>query len=354
MSKENDFLSFKLPKELVPRLLSWYAAVKKPFPWRLEPTAYHVWISEIMLQQTRISAAIPYYERFLAALPDVSSLAAVDDEELMKLWEGLGYYSRARNLKKAAERVMSEFGGELPRTVRELRTLDGIGPYTAGAIASIAFGQPSAAVDGNVLRVIARLCASEDDIMKESTRKSVTAALEAVYPSGADAGAFTEALMELGENVCIPNGAPKCAECPLADLCLAKKENRQEDLPVKTPPKPRRLEKHTVLLLKCGDKYALARRSKKGLLAGLWEFPNVEGSLDTSGALRTARDLGARPLSATSIGDAIHIFSHVEWHMTGFLVACESLPDTLAHATPDEIRAAYAIPKAFHAFLKKI
>ena len=353
MSKER----FSLPRDLlgqtVPLLLAWYRAVKKPLPWRLSPTAYHVWISEIMLQQTRISAAIPYYERFLRALPDVRALAEVDDEVLMKLWEGLGYYSRARNLKKAAIRVMTEFGGELPRTARELRTLDGIGPYTAGAIASIAFGEPSAAVDGNVLRVVMRLCAREDDIMKESTREAVTKALEAVYPTGADAGAFTEALMELGENLCIPNGAPKCDECPLRELCLAKKEGRQESLPVKAPPKPRRIEKRTVLLLRHGEEYALARRPRKGLLAGLWEFPSTEGHLDAAAALEAARALGASALSAEPIGEAIHIFSHVEWHMIGYRVTCEHLPDTLARATPAELRTAYAIPKAFRAYLEK-
>lgn len=354
MSKEMKIGSHERLANIVRPLLVWYSAVKKPLPWRLEPSAYHVWISEIMLQQTRISAAIPYYERFLRALPDVKALANADDEVLMKLWEGLGYYSRARNLKKAAIKVMTDFGGELPRTARELRALDGIGPYTAGAIASIAFGEPSAAVDGNVLRVVMRLLASEDDIMKETTRKKVTAALEEIYPTGADAGAFTEALMELGENVCIPNGTPKCGECPLSALCLAKKESRQEDLPVKTPPKARRMEKRTVLLMKCGEKYALAQRPKKGLLAGLWEFPNILGARDATAALDEARALGARPLSATPIGEAIHIFSHVEWHMTGFLVACESLPDTLIHATPAEIRAEYAIPKAYHAFLKQI
>ena len=190
--------------------------------------------------------------------------------------------------------------------------------------------------------------------MKESTRAAVTEALEAVYPTGRDAGAFTEALMELGENVCIPNGAPKCAECPLFDLCLARQENRAEELPVKTPPKPRRIEPRTVLLLKCGDEYALARRAKKGLLAGLWEFPNLDGHLDAAAAMDAARALGASPLSATPVGDAIHIFSHVEWHMTGHLVECDRLPDTLAHATPDRIRAEFAIPKAFRAYLSKI
>ena len=335
-------------------ILAWYDAGHRSLPWRMTRDPYRIWVSEIMLQQTRAETVVSYYDRFLARYPTVHALADAPQEELLKMWEGLGYYSRARNLKKAAVKVMTEFGGELPRTARELGALEGIGPYTAGAIASIAFGEPSAAVDGNVLRVIMRLCACEADVMKQSTRVAVTVALEAIYPIGKDAGNFTQALMELGENVCIPNGAPKCAECPLATLCLAQKEGKQEFLPVKTPPKPRRIEDRTVLLLKCGNRYALARRAQKGLLAGLWEFPNTLGTLREAAAMEAARDLGAAPLSATPIGDAIHIFSHVEWHMSGYLVECDRLPSQLAHATPTEIREEYAIPKAFHAYLTKI
>lgn len=351
---ERELFPLPLLKKALPPLLSWYREVKKPLPWRMEPTAYHVWISEIMLQQTRIEAAIPYYERFLKALPDVAALAAVEEGELLKLWEGLGYYSRARNLKKAAMQVMADFGGSLPQTAAELRTLAGVGPYTAGAIASIAFGQPCAAVDGNVLRVIARLCACFDDIMLTSTRERVTASLEAVYPVGKDAGDLTQAIMELGENICIPNGAPRCADCPLASLCLARAQGLVGELPVRAPKKPRRIEKKTVLLLRQGDKYALSKRKQSGLLAGLWEFPNTEGALDGQGALEAAKAFGAKPLTATSVGCAAHIFSHVEWHMTGYLVECESLPAALAHATPDEIRQSYAIPKAFRAYLAQI
>lgn len=347
-------LPIPLLQKAVPLLLSWYREAKKPLPWRLSPTAYHVWISEIMLQQTRIEAVIPYYERFLAAIPDVRALSEIDEGELLKLWEGLGYYSRARNLKKAAQRIMSDFGSELPHTAKELRTLNGIGPYTAGAIASIAFGEPSAAVDGNVLRVIMRLCACRDDIMQGGTREKVTKALEAVYPSGKEAGEFTQSLMELGENICIPNGEPKCLDCPLAELCLALKDDLRGELPVRAPKKPRRIEKRTVLLLRCKDRYALSRRDKKGLLAGLWEFPNIQGALDEQEACETARALGAAPISVTGIGDALHIFTHIEWHMTGYLIECEGLPDTLAHATPDEIRKEYAIPKAFRAYLEQI
>ncbi len=350
MSENTPSTMKQLLKRSVPRLLGWYADAKKPFPWRQDPTAYRVWISEIMLQQTRTAAVIPYFERFMSALPNVKALSEVDDDVLMKLWEGLGYYSRARNLKKAAQTVMSDFGGQLPCTAAELLKLAGIGPYTAGAIASIAFGQPNAAVDGNVLRVVMRLCACHDDIMLASTKKRVTDALEAVYPSGKQAGALTEALMELGEGVCIPNGEPRCLDCPLSELCLALGNGEQNDLPVRTPKKPRRIEHRTVLLLRCGDKYALSKRPEGGLLSGLWEFPNTVGSLVGESAMQAAKDLGAEPLSHTPLPDSVHIFTHIEWHMTGYLIECESLPENMAHATAADIGNRYAIPKAFRAY----
>jgi A/G-specific adenine glycosylase len=343
-----------LLENAVPRLLDWYGDAKKPFPWRQNPTAYHVWISEIMLQQTRTAAVIPYFERFVSVLPNVKALSEVEDDVLMKLWEGLGYYSRARNLKKAAKIVMSDFGGQLPRTAKELLTLPGIGPYTAGAIASIAFGEPNAAVDGNVLRVVMRLFACRDDIMLASTKKWVTDALESVYPVGTEAGKFTEALMELGEAVCIPNGEPRCLDCPLSEICLALKNGEQNELPVRTPKKPRKIEHRTVLLLKCGNKYALAKRPEGGLLSGLWEFPNTVGKLDSAGALAAAQALGAKATECTPLGDAIHIFTHIEWHMTGYLVECESLPCDMAHASAEETLERYAIPKAFRAYTQTL
>lgn len=353
-NSEKSTLPISLLERAVPLLLAWYGEAKRPLPWRMEPTAYHVWVSEIMLQQTRIEAVIPYYERFLKRLPDIKALADVPEGELLKLWEGLGYYSRARNLKKAAMQIMSDFGGSLPESAAELRTLAGIGPYTAGAIASIAFGKPCAAVDGNVLRVVTRLCACRDDIMQSATRERVTAALEQVYPVGRDAGNLTQALMELGESVCIPNGEPRCLDCPLAEHCLALRQNLRDELPVRTPKKPRRIENRTVLLLRHGETYALRKRGKAGLLAELWEFPSTEGTLDETSALEAARALGATPVKISSAGEATHIFTHVEWHMTGYFVECSALPDSLAHATPTEIRRDFAVPKAFRAYLAQI
>lgn len=332
-------------------LLAWYEKNQKELPWRADATPYHVWLSEIMLQQTRTSAVIPYYERFLRELPTVSALSEVSDDELMKLWEGLGYYSRARNLKKTAGILMETYGGRLPDTAEVLRTLPGIGDYTAGAIASIAFGRPEPAVDGNVLRVVMRFAGRSEDIAVPATKKRVAEELRAVYPSGCAAGNFTQALMELGENVCIPNGAPRCAVCPLAGLCEAKRSERTGELPVKSPKKGRRSEERTVLLLSCRGRYAVCRRPASGLLAGLWEFPNIRGRLDTAAASDYICGLGMETLSCEPCGDAVHIFTHVEWHMTGYLAECVSMAAELTWESAQAIRAYYAIPAAFRAYL---
>jgi len=259
-------------KKLISPLLSWYEKNKRPLPWRNDPTPYHVWISEIMLQQTRIEAVIPYYERFLRELPDIASLAAVPDDRLMKLWEGLGYYSRARNLKKAACALMEKYGGQLPDSAEELRRLSGIGDYTAGAIASISFGKPEPAVDGNVLRVIMRYLGKTDDIALQATKKETAAALRAVYPSGNAASNLTQAIMELGESVCIPNGQPKCECCPLSSLCVAKTENLTDSIPVKSPKKPRKQEPKTVFCFPAAAPLPFAGVPKRDCLPSFGNF----------------------------------------------------------------------------------
>ena len=330
-------------------LLRWYRTNRRELPWRREPTPYRVWVSEIMLQQTRIEAAIPYYERFMAELPDVAALAAVPEERLLKLWEGLGYYSRARNLKKAAISVMEDHGGELPAAAEELKKLPGVGDYTAGAISSIAFGRPEPAVDGNVLRVVMRLTACPDDVMEQKTRRRVAQQLRAVYPSGAEAGLLTEALMELGETLCIPNGEAKCAACPLRGLCLAGKAGEAERYPARSAKKERRREEKTVLLLRCGGRWALRRRPETGLLAGMWEFPNLEGRLS---AWDAAEKLGCA--AVTPCGEAKHIFTHIEWHMTGYYGEIEEESGEYIWETAETIRRDYAIPTAFRAYLKKL
>ena len=344
----------ELLRRISAALIEWYASARRSLPWREVPTPYHIWISEIMLQQTRIEAVIPYYERFLRQLPDIKALAAVDENRLLKLWEGLGYYSRARNLKKAAQRVMTDFGGELPREAAQLRTLPGIGDYTAGAIASIAYGEPEPAVDGNVLRVLSRLLAFDDDIMEQKTRRRVTEALRAVYPTGADAALLTEGLMELGETVCIPNGAPDCARCPVRQLCRAHQSGTVERYPVKAPPRARRIEARTVLLLRCGDTWAIRKRAGRGLLAGLWEFPNLGGALDEAEALDAVHALGGKAVGIEPCGEAKHVFTHVEWHMRGYRIALAEELRGFLWKTPEEIKADCPIPTALRYYQKRL
>ena len=337
-------------EQALPRIADWYALSRRVLPWREEPTPYRVWISEIMLQQTRIEAVIPYYHRFLAELPDAAALAAVEEDRLLKLWEGLGYYSRARNLKRAAEIVVRDYGGELPHTAAQLRTLPGIGDYTAGAIASIACGEPEPAVDGNVLRVLSRLLENSGDILSPTVKKSVTALLREHYPSGEAAALTTEGLMELGETICIPNGAPKCELCPWRSLCRAHQNGTEENYPVKAPPRPRRVEERTVLLLRWGNRWAIRQREKKGLLAGLWEFPNELGAV-------TEEELRARFPQAERIapcGSAKHVFTHVEWHMEGWLLDLRKPLPGLTWETAEEIRSRYSIPTALKAYLALI
>lgn len=343
----------RLP-DAVSLIPEWYSASRRLLPWRQDPTPYHTWIAEIMLQQTRIEAVIPYYERFLRELPDVPALAAVSEDRLLKLWEGLGYYSRARNLKKAAVLLMEHYCGELPASASELRKLPGIGDYTAGSIASISFGLPEPAVDGNVLRVMTRLLACADDIAAPSTKRAVTELLRAHYPGGDDAALLTEGIMELGETVCLPNGSPLCGRCPLRALCLAHQAGNELSYPVKTVKKPRRIEDRTVLLLRCGTRYAIRKRPGSGMLAGLWEFPNAEGRLTEEAVLSLASDWDAAPHRAEPFGSAKHIFTHVEWHMSGFLVDCACESPFFLWKTPEEIARDYSLPTAFRAFQKKI
>ena len=324
-------------------LMAWYDGAKRDLPWRRDITPYRVWLSEIMLQQTRVEAGREYFLRFTEALPDVEALANVPDELLMKLWEGLGYYNRARNLKKAAGVVMEQYGGQLPSTYEELLNLPGIGPYTAGAISSIAFGRQRPAVDGNVLRVVMRLLGRYDDIARDSVKKAVEDALLEVMKEGEAhrrPGDFNQSLMELGAIVCIPNGQPRCDDCPWAGECAAKARNIAMELPVKQTKKQRRIEERTVLLLwDQEDRLLLHRRDDKGLLAGLWELPSLPGKLGLEEVNRVLADGASQTLAEEGVpqvvtalrpaGEATHIFSHVEWHMTAFegILNVAEIPD---------------------------
>lgn len=343
------------PQEAVDKLLQWYAENARELPWRKDITPYRTWISEIMLQQTRVEAVKPYFARFLEAFPTVPDLAAASDTKLMKLWEGLGYYSRARNLKKAAATLTEQYGGELPADVEQLKKLSGIGSYTAGAIASIAFGIPAPAVDGNVLRVLARLTGCRADILQPQTKKSAEqTALQMCPPDRA--GDFTQAMIELGALVCLPNAAPLCDACPFFPWCYAASHCCTQELPVRSPKAPRRIEDRTILLLCEGERYLIRKRPAKGLLAGLYELPNELGTLTREQAIAFARQNGFQPLHTRPLLPATHIFTHVEWHMTAYLMNgyFETAKDDAIMANAQELSDVYAIPSAFSAYLKEL
>lgn len=336
-------------------LVEWYRKNKRELPWRDIRDPYRIWISEIMLQQTRVEAVKPFYARFLEALPTVSDLANAEEDKLLKLWEGLGYYNRVRNMQKAAQQIMEVHGGEFPKDYKAIRGLTGIGNYTAGAIGSFAFGIPKPAVDGNVLRVISRITGDYDDIMKASTKTKVEGQLEAVIPKDV-ACDFNQGLIELGATVCVPNGAPKCGECPLAHLCEANIKGIQDELPVKKKAKERRIEKRTVLVIQDGDFLAIQKRPSKGLLAGLYELPNLEGHLTKSQVVTYCKKMGLAPLRIQKLGNGKHIFSHVEWHMIGYRVRVDELEkscdEQMLFIHPEDIQKEYPIPAAFEAYMQ--
>ena len=336
-------------------LVKWYRENKRNLPWREDLTAYKVWVSEIMLQQTRVEAVKPFYARFLKTFPTIEALANVEEDLLLKTWEGLGYYNRVRNMQKAAMQVMQEYHGAFPCTYEQIRGLTGIGDYTAGAISSFAFGIPKPAVDGNVLRVYSRLIASYEDIMKAYVKERAAQELEDWIPVK-EASNFNQGLIELGATVCVPNGAPKCEECPLKEHCKAYAYGIQLELPVKTKSKERRIEDKTIVLFQDGDSVAIRKRPDKGLLSGLYEFPNREGHLTEEEALAYAKEIGLQPLRIKSLTDGKHIFSHVEWHMIGYQIRVDELEKSndqeMLFIHPAEIQNQYPIPAAFETYTK--
>jgi A/G-specific adenine glycosylase len=340
--------------EFQQRLLKWYDANARCLPWRDDPTPYRVWISEIMLQQTRVDTVKPYFDRFLSALPTVRDLAEADEQLLLKLWEGLGYYSRVRNLKKAAGEILEKQDGRLPASVEELIRLPGIGPYTAGAIASIAFGVKTPAIDGNVLRVIARITSNRGDLAQKETKEEIGKIVLELLPEQRN-GDFNQALMELGATVCLPNGAPKCEICPVRALCSAYSEGATGQIPVKAKRNERKIEQKTILLILCRDRTAIRKRPDKGLLSGLWEFPNVDGHLTEHECRKVLRNWNIQSTDLIPLPESKHIFSHVEWHMTGYITLAEEdrtgSPDGFTWASPEELKAQYAVPTAFRAYL---
>ena len=356
-------------KETVQPLVEWFRENQRDLPWRKRMDAYRVWISEIMLPQTRVEAVKPYYERFLKELPDVKALAEVPEDRLLKLWEGLGYYNRARNLKEAACQIMEKYGGRFPETYEEIRGLKGIGNYTAGAVSSFVYGVRKPAVDGNVLRVVTRITADWSDITKAGTRTKVEREVEEVIPAEA-AGDFNQSLIELGAIVCVPNGEPKCGICPVSGICLAHAQGRETEFPVKAKKKARRIEKRTILVFRDNEKTAVRKRPDTGLLAGLYEFPGTEGHLKQPEVVRYAKSLGLMPIRVKKLGSAKHIFSHVEWHMVGYEVIVDELeknmkdqegrkdqgaaPGEIIFAELRELKEHYPMPSAFEAYMPDV
>ena len=355
--------------QIVDPLLAWFDRNARILPWRENPLPYNVWVSEIMLQQTRVEAVKPFFARFTEALPDVQALAQCPEDRLLKLWEGLGYYNRVRNMQKAARVVVEQYGGRIPDRYEELIKLPGIGSYTAGAVASIAYGRAVPAVDGNVLRVISRISGYDGDIMKQSVRREFEKSLQEIMPEESQQpygrapgcrnhpGAFNQALMELGATVCVPNGMPDCGRCPVSMFCSAKEQGCQMELPVKASKKERRVEIKTVFVIRDSGHAAVRKRPSGGLLAGLYELPNVEGHLSSEEALEQVKRYGFTPLRIWPLAPAKHIFSHVEWQMTGYMAEVgdwgeRSRADMgdILFVDPERTEREYPIPAAFAAY----
>lgn len=336
-------------------IVEWYREHKRDLPWRRNSDAYRVWVSEIMLQQTRVETVKPYYERFLKEFPTVKELAQAQEDKLLKLWEGLGYYNRVRNMQKAARQIMIDYQGEFPDTYEEIRSLKGIGNYTAGAISAFAYGIPKAAVDGNVLRVVSRITGSRGDIMKQSVRRKIEEELEKIIPRD-EASDFNQGLIELGAIVCLPNGEPKCRECPAASFCEARKQGIITEIPVKSKGKARKIEDRTVFVFKDGKKLAIRKRPGRGLLAGLYEFPNEKGHMEIDEASVYSKKIGLMPVRIKELGHAKHVFSHIEWHMRGYEVIVDELEQANERGylfiLPEEIEQEYPIPSAFEYFTR--
>lgn len=340
----------EIPSGLVSPLLQWYAENRRELPWRADTQPYHVWLSEIMLQQTRVEAVKSYYLRFLQELPDVQALARCSEQRLEKLWEGLGYYTRMRNLHKTAKIIAERYGGSFPADYDSLRALPGVGEYTAGAIGSICFSLTTPAVDGNVLRVASRILNDSRSIGSAQIRKEYRQALQRLY-TPQNAGALTQALMELGATLCGPNALPECQRCPVRELCEGCRAGSAAELPHREEKKPRQTEKLTVFLLTCGERLAVRRRADSGLLAGLWELPNVPGWLETDEALSHLRQMGVEAAELIKRTEKTHVFTHRIWQMRCYQIECAAAEGELVWADRQQRRTEVALPSAFRIFL---
>lgn len=347
MDKRQKIL-VKLPEALLP----WYSQNKRDLPWRSDTDPYHILVSEVMLQQTRVEAVKGYYRRFINELPDVASLAKADDSALYKLWEGLGYYSRVRNLKRAAQAIVKDYAGLFPKNYKQILSLPGVGQYTAGALCSIAFNHPIPAVDGNVLRVVSRLLNDPTPIDFSALKKQVNQDLKRIYPK--QAGDFTQALMELGATLCGPNKEADCDRCPCRNFCLGYQAGTQNSLPVKSPKKERRQENMTVFILSCDGKFALERRPDEGLLAGLWQFPNVSGKLAVADAIAFVEEIGLKPKEIIRQVEKKHIFTHIQWNMRGMYMEVGLEDNAYTWLDRKQIEDTAALPTAFRKFFEEI
>ncbi len=337
-------------RKMIEVLPEWYSSFGRQLPWREDPTPYHVWVSEIMLQQTRIETVIPYYRRFLLEIPDIAHLAEADQEHLQKLWEGLGYYSRVRNLQTAAKQIITQFGGRFPDTYEDIRSLCGIGDYTAGAIASICYNLPQPAVDGNVLRVLARITEDGRPINSDKVKKEIRNELAALYPSE-NCGILTQAIMELGETICPANGTPNCDACPCHSFCGAG-QNDPMRYPVKDAKKERKIEQLTVFILVCNDLIAIRKRPATGLLAGLWEFPNSPGHFTEANALQQAETWGCHYPVCLIVKPNRHVFTHIEWDIRCYTLSCDSISDRFTWVSSQQLADDIPLPTAFRKLLK--
>ena len=344
-------------EKVIEPLLNWYEKSKRILPWRKNKNPYSIWISEIMLQQTRIEAVKEYYKRFMKEIPSIQVLANIDEEKLLKLWEGLGYYNRARNLQKAAKLIEKEYQGKMPDSYKELITLPGIGEYTAGAIASIAYDEPVTAIDGNVLRVISRLIASTKDVLLPETKKDIQSKIEKIMPKK-NAGNFNEALMELGELVCLPNGEPECQRCPLKQYCKAYKENLTAKIPVREKKIKRKKEEKTVfILISSSGKIAIKKREQNGVLKGMYELPNVINKWQETKVEEVLKEKwNIQSIQQIEFsGEYKHIFTHIEWHMYGYEVKVRTEDEkSFLWVSKEELETVYAIPTAFKQFIRKV
>ena len=331
-------------------ILTWYKGNRREMPWREDPSPYRIWISEIMLQQTRVDTVIPYFNSFMERYPTVESLASSDEDELMKYWEGLGYYSRIRNIRETAVNIVSNYGGQIPKTYDELLKLKGIGEYTAGAIASEAFGQKVPAVDGNVFRVFARLTAKEDDLRDLKFQKQLKEAVKSVLPQD-ETGDFNQGLIELGALICIPKGSPKCGLCPVKELCLSNKLNLQDRIPVKSKAKQRTVQEKTVFILQYGDKFAVRKRDDQNLLAGLFEIPNVEGFYTPDEAKTVIEEMGFVVSDLHVLKDRKVVFTHIEWILQGYYVHVKNDHEQYIFETKENLVQKYTLATAFREYL---